>query len=110
MPEPLLCLGDTAGDVTEMQTDPPPPDPPSPHLHLVYVGRVVSAAAQLGGGLAAAVGHHSAVALPGADPDALGPVGGAVAAAALELMRDGQSRRAEITGKKAIQENIVALH
>lgn len=59
---------------------------PSPsHLHLVYVGRVVSAAAQLGGGLAAAVWHHSAVALPGADPDALGPVGGAVAAAALEL-------------------------
>lgn len=53
---------------------------------------MVPAAAQLGGGLAAAVGHHSAVALPGADPDALGPVGGAVAAAALELTGDGESK------------------
>lgn len=58
---------------------------------------MVSAAAQLGGGLAAAVGHHSAVALAGTDPDALGPVGGTVAAAALELKGGGQSRTAEVT-------------
>lgn len=77
--------------MTEMPTE-APGSPSSSHLHLVYVGRVVPAAAQLGGGLAAAVGHHSAVALPGADPDAPGPVGGAVAAAALELKGDGESR------------------
>lgn len=54
------------------------------HLHLVDVGRVVPEAAELGGGLAAAVGYQSAF-CSGANVDALGPVGGAVAATALEL-------------------------
>lgn len=67
---------------------------------------MVSAAAQLGWGLAAAVGHHSAVALPGADPDALGPVGGAVAAAALELVRGGKSRTAEIISLMKKNDNV----
>lgn len=58
---------------------------------------MVPAAAQLGGGLAAAVGHHSAVALPGADPEASGPVGRAVAAAALELVGRAGGVTAEIT-------------
>lgn len=54
------------------------------HLHLVDVGRVVPEAAELGGGLAAAVGYQSAF-CSGANIDALGPVGGAVAATTLEL-------------------------
>lgn len=60
--------------MTEILTE-PPGAPSSSHLHLVDVGWVVPAAAQLSGGLTAAVGHHSAVSLPGANPDALGPVG-----------------------------------
>lgn len=54
------------------------------HLHLVDVGRVVPEAAELGGGLAAAVGYQSAF-CSGANIDALGPVRGAVAATTLEL-------------------------
>lgn len=57
------------------------------HLHLVDVGRVVPEAAELGGGLTAAVRYQSAT-CSGANKDALGPVGRAVAAATLELRRD----------------------
>lgn len=54
---------------------------------------MVPAAAQVGARLAAAVGHHPARGVPGADPDAIGPVRRAVAAAALELTGDGQRQR-----------------
>lgn len=65
-----------------------PRHPSSSHLHLVDVGRVVPAATHLGGSLTAAVRYHSAASVSGANPDALGPVGGTVAATALELTGD----------------------
>lgn len=65
------------------------PQHPSPaHLHLVDVGWVVPAAAELSGSLTAAVRHRSAVCVSGANPDALSPVRWTVAATALELTGD----------------------
>lgn len=60
---------------TEKSTRRHPRHPSSSHLHLVDVGWVVPAAAQLSGSLTAAVRHYSAVCVSGANPDALSPVG-----------------------------------